>query len=269
MSDIMTINPGTERQTPIEIALQIDDEGNTTSKALYGFLELNQAVYSRWTKSNIIENPYAEAGKDYWVFNNDVENPQGGRPSVNYKLTSNFAKKLAMASGSPKGEEARDYFVQVEQSAKHFANSMRDAKVIPLSDYKGREVDAKYNNSVARLNKSLAEKAKVLKDIANDPTTPETYRQVLNAKAAEIVAEQMILPLPETEKTYTATEIGLEVGMSANKIGRIANMIGAKNDIDAVLVWDKSKSSAKQVESWRYRESGRRKIVEEALSMES
>lgn len=113
----------TERQTPIEIALQIDADGNTTSKSLYEFLELNPAHYSRWVKTNIEDNPYAEEGLDYWVFTTNGENPLGGRPSTNYKLTADFAKKLAMVSGSPKGEEARDYFVSVEQNAKKLANS--------------------------------------------------------------------------------------------------------------------------------------------------
>lgn len=34
-------------KTPIEIALQIDDDGYTTSKKLYEWLELDQSHYSR------------------------------------------------------------------------------------------------------------------------------------------------------------------------------------------------------------------------------
>lgn len=134
MSDLMKPGENMERQTPIEIALQIDAEGNTTSKALYEFLELNSAVYARWVKTNIEDNPYADEGSEYWVYNNNVENPQGGRPSINYKLRSDFAKKLAMSSGSKKGEEARDYFISVEQNAKTFANNTNNLVSLIAND---------------------------------------------------------------------------------------------------------------------------------------
>jgi len=50
------------------------------------------------------------------------------------------------------------------------------------------------------------------------------YKAVCNAKAAEIVAGEMILPLPVAErKTYSATEIGAMFGVSAHKIGKLAN----------------------------------------------
>lgn len=47
-------------KTPIEIALQIDDEGFTTARKLYAWLELNPAHYARWARENIAENPFAE-----------------------------------------------------------------------------------------------------------------------------------------------------------------------------------------------------------------
>lgn len=111
-----------ERQTPIEIALGIDAEGMTTAKRLYAFLELHPAHYSKWVRKNIEENVFAEYGEDYKVFTLECENPLGGRPTRDYKLTASFAKKLTMSSQTPRGEQARDYFIRVEQNAKAFAN---------------------------------------------------------------------------------------------------------------------------------------------------
>lgn len=37
----------TSEQTPIEIALHIDDQGFTTAKSLYNWLELNSTHYAR------------------------------------------------------------------------------------------------------------------------------------------------------------------------------------------------------------------------------
>lgn len=132
MNKLATINKPNERQTPIEVALQIDAQGNGTSKALYSFLELNSRNYAKWAKVNITDNPYAEEGTDYWVYVLEEENRRGGRPTINYKLTASFAKKLAMGSSSPKGEEARDYFIQVEHNAKNLANNVQPQTQIQL-----------------------------------------------------------------------------------------------------------------------------------------
>lgn len=103
-------------QTPIEIMLKVDQEGKTTAKALYEFLELNKSNYAKWCKKNILENDFAEENIDYIVFVLKDENPQGGRPTTDYKLTASFAKKLAMSCQNERGEQAREYFLKVEQA---------------------------------------------------------------------------------------------------------------------------------------------------------
>lgn len=108
----------TSKLTPIEIALGIDKDGMTTAKKLYEFLELNPSNYSKWYKSNIIENQFADEGTDYEVFVLNDENPQGGRPTQDFKLTARFAKKLSMTQKNERGEQAREYFTSVEDGAK-------------------------------------------------------------------------------------------------------------------------------------------------------
>ena len=72
----ITIN--TANQTPIEIALGIDEEGMTTARKLYSFLELAQGQFSRWCKRNIIENDFAMENEDYVRLDINVETPTGG-----------------------------------------------------------------------------------------------------------------------------------------------------------------------------------------------
>ena len=50
----------TSNQTPIEIALRVDEYGFTTTKKLYEWLGLDKTHYARWVKENITENPFAE-----------------------------------------------------------------------------------------------------------------------------------------------------------------------------------------------------------------
>lgn len=104
--------------TPIEIALGIDEDGMTTAKKLYEFLELDPKNYSRWCRMSIVENEFAEEGTDYKVFVTNEENPQGGRPTQDFRLTARFAKKLSMTQKNERGEEAREYFTSVEDGAK-------------------------------------------------------------------------------------------------------------------------------------------------------
>ena len=97
--------------------------------------------------------------------------------------------------------------------------------------------------------------ANLLLKIAERTNIPE-YKAVCNAKAAEMVAGEMILPLPVAErKTYSAKEIGDMFGVSANKIGKLANMHKLKTPEYGKLFYSKSEHSVKEVETWRYYES--------------
>lgn len=110
-----------EKRTPIEVALQIDENGMTTARKLYAFLELDPKNYSRWCKVNIIDNEFATEYEDYEVFFFNDENPLGGRPTTDYKLTAHFAKKLSMKGNGEKAEQAREYFTSVEEKVKQKA----------------------------------------------------------------------------------------------------------------------------------------------------
>lgn len=106
----------TTDKTPIEVMLNIDNEGYTTARNLYDFLGLDKKNYARWTKSNIINNTYVEENIDYFPF--FINEDCGGQATTDYKITSDFAKKLSMTSNSERGEQARNYFIAVEKKLK-------------------------------------------------------------------------------------------------------------------------------------------------------
>ena len=122
--------------------------------------------------------------------------------------------------------------------------------------YKAKPDDAMQSKrlEVMELN-SRTRAANLLLKIAERTNIPE-YKAVCNAKAAEMVAGEMILPLPVAErKTYSATEIGAMFGVSANKIGKLANAHKLKTPEYGKLFYSKSEHSVKEVETWRYYES--------------
>lgn len=80
-----------------------------------------------------------------------------------------------------------------------------------------------------------------------------TYQQVCKAYAANTLAEKDVVTLPKAEtKTYTATEVGNMLNVSAHKIGRLANLHKLKTAEYGSWYHDKSKHSNKEVETFRY-----------------
>lgn len=120
----------TSEQTPIEIALGVDEDGMTTARKLYAFLELRKGDFARWCKKNIIDNEFAIENEDYVRLFLDAETPTGGKiKREDYRLTAHFAKKLSMLSKSERGEQARNYFIGCEQSLKIAFKKQRAAEL--------------------------------------------------------------------------------------------------------------------------------------------
>ncbi|MCI8862977.1 MAG: hypothetical protein HFI20_10920 [Lachnospiraceae bacterium] len=112
-----------EFQTPIEIALGVDENGMTTAKRLYEFLELNPSNYSKWYKKNITENEFAIENEDYF-YSYQSTNEQGrGKFAQDFKLTAHFAKKLSMKGTGERAEQAREYFTRLDEKMKELAVS--------------------------------------------------------------------------------------------------------------------------------------------------
>lgn len=126
MEDIQKVT----NQTPIEIALGIGEDGMTTAGRLYDFLGMDRRNYSRWFKNNFTKNQFAEENVDYFPF---VTNEEcGGQASQDAKLTSAFAKKLSMQQKNERGEQARNYFVGVEDKAKDLVLILKQASGDPM-----------------------------------------------------------------------------------------------------------------------------------------
>lgn len=125
------------KKTPIDVTLQIDDEGYTTSKKLYKWLELDQSHYSRWCRNNILENPFAESGIDY--------SPCGaskgkGNFAEDYRLSADFAKKLSVMQKSERGEEARVYFLGCEKVLSKLAEQKHKTEIERVKGITVRQV---------------------------------------------------------------------------------------------------------------------------------
>lgn len=117
----------------------------------------------------------------------------------------------------------------------------------PISLLKEKEIEARLNNSRARI-------ASEFRKIAEKTDIPE-YKHICQQKAAEVLSGVPLLPMEEAKEiTYSATEIGKMLGVSANKIGTIANKYNLKTPQYGKYFYSKSEYSCKEVETFRYYE---------------
>ena len=148
-----------------------------------------------------------------------------------------------------------------------------------LTGIKGTEFTAKYINRFHDMEdmisqripqkQNIDERLQVMKmnaqtrmaqtflKLANVETLSETYKNVLVSKASEVLAGEQIIPLPaiEQRKAYSAGDIGNMFGVSANKIGRIANQNDLKQPEYGEYRRDKSKYSSHECDTWVYFDS--------------
>ena len=88
--------------------------------------------------------------------------------------------------------------------------------------------------------------------LAQVDTLSNTYKNVLVSKASEVLAGERIIPLPEVQqrKAYSAKEIGDMFGISANKVGRLANQHRLKTAPFGEFRRDKSQYSSYECDTW-------------------
>ena len=154
--------------------------------------------------------------------------------------------------------------------AKKFEKWIFD-EVIPQIRKKGYYINSQYVNNTkeqeiininaktAHIN-AITNQGKILLEIAQHINN-EKMKNTLLIKSANITAGEKILQLEQiTEKTYTAEEISKKlydkysINITKIMIGRISNQYNLKTEENGYFAFDVSKSSIKQVESFRYYE---------------
>ena len=119
-------------------------------------------------------------------------------------------------------------------------------KVKPTDELRRKNVEIREQNAKIRT-------AQLLYKIADKTDTD--YKQVLHARITQLLTGEYLLPLSAVnERTLSASEIGERLGVSANRIGRLANAHGLKTEQYGKFFYDKAKTAEKQVETFRYYE---------------
>ncbi len=165
-------------------------------------------------------------------------------------FTEDGIYEVTMLSKTETGKKFRKVVRGIVKSLRKGEN-----KIIKTSEYQRLTAEAKLNNSKARM-------ASVLMRLAEKTQIPE-FKQVCCSYASAVIAGKPIIPLPEVNKrTYSATEIGDMLGVSANRIGMLANRNNLKTEEYGKKFYDKSRYSSKEVETFRYYENAIQRFKE-------
>jgi len=111
------------------------------ARLLHQYLEVGRD-YTNWIKGRIEEYGFEE-GSDFLTRTaveeyspNPAKNRGRGRPTADYFLTLDMAKELAMVERTPRGRQARRYFIECERQwrqLRHGASAVAQPPARPLS----------------------------------------------------------------------------------------------------------------------------------------
>ena len=219
-------------QELIPLQLQTID-GNAvetvSARELHSFLESRQD-FSTWIKNRISEYDFVEH-QDFITAPQKYGTANGGYATRNeYYVTLDMAKELSMVERNEKGKQARKYFIECEKKLKEQTVSQ---SVQPIGE--------------------LEDKMRVWAFVIEQTTLAPVAKETLLITTAETLTGISIGYRPQIEQTtYSAKELGDVLGISANRVGRIANAHGLKTNEYGLYYLSKSQHSDKQVEHFRY-----------------
>jgi prophage antirepressor-like protein len=185
--------------------------------------------------------------------------PSGTQETVVYSYDGIF--EICRFSRSKVADSFMDFCREITKSV--FTTGQYVPQTIPTPpalDYKAKRLEILNMNAVTR-------QAKMLKSMIPD-NAPAAYRQVVYSKISHMITGEHLIPLPAmTGRVYSASEIGLLLGISATMVGRLANRYHLKaptgqHNEHGEWIWDKAKHADKQVQSWVYSEAGLSRLRE-------
>lgn len=171
----------------------------------------------------------------------EVPGPNGSvRKSKCYFLPKREAELMVMSESLEVQTRVLDRLIELESAAP----APRQLGVDPAL-------------SAFRTARAIATNAKTAASIcALFPALGQAAQQTIYAKLVNAAAGDEIVPLPVVEKMVSATEVGKIYGVSANAVGKLANAYGLKIPQYGEFMMDKSKSSDKQMTTFRYNAAG-------------
>lgn len=165
-----------------------DNDGKrvVSARELHQFLEV-KTKFADWIKARVLEYGFIE-NQDF-VTSSEIS--EGRRNIIEYALSLDMAKELAMVERSEKGREARKYFIACEQAAVAVAKLRNELELSPLTPGGGTNMNGLLKEArrmAATDNRTLAKRCGVSKGVLerimyNDRSRPVNEATVLGVEA--------------------------------------------------------------------------------------
>lgn len=199
------------------------------ARELHAFLESKQD-FSTWIKNRIEKYGFVE-NQDFVRFHKKME--ANNATMIEYYITLDMAKEVAMIENNEKGRDVRQYFITCEKQAKQ-ASTTSLSEQLKVAQ-------------IGLLNRVL--------DEFGDKISPQAREVLLLAGSEKFLGISTGYRPPVAQQTYSASEIGERLGISGNKVGRLTKAHNLKTEEYGIWVLDQSAHSNKQITSFRYYEN--------------
>ena len=157
-----------------------------------------------------------------------------------FELTTAQAKQVLVRESKFVRKAVIHYIEELE-------NKLKTITYKPMSEAQKRNIEIRDRYSKVK----MAEALKSLIPLAKS----ETYKEILVAESAKVLTGKELLPPIELkEKTLTAKEMADILGITPNRVGKIANKYNLKNETNGCWIHDKAKYCNKEVQNFRYYE---------------
>ena len=193
------------------------------ARELHAFLEVGKD-FSNWIKDRIDQYGFVE-NQDFVCSPILASNGRGGHNRIDYHVSLDMAKELAMVERNEKGKEARQYFIKCERLAK---STSRGVSVL-------RQVTPEFRAALS-LAKAFGMRGNHAVLSANN-----TVRKLYGTDCAKLIGATHLLAETQ-EPLLTPTDLGARLdGQSAKAVNQLLADHGlqlAQRDLHGKLCWE-------------------------------
>ena len=167
-------------------AINGEVQQTVNARELHAFLESKQE-FSTWIKNRIDEYGFVE-NQDFITLSKNLEN--GGR-TIEYYITLDMAKELAMVERNDKGREARRYFIECSNKADKILQAMSHLEYQPKTPYLFLDGNEYKTDSLTLSKVANKHHFHILRDIEEEILTLEEHPN-LDAHTKEYILKGFV-----------------------------------------------------------------------------
>lgn len=196
---------------------------SVNARELHAHLESKQE-FAHWIKSRIEQYGFVE-GMDYLIDKFIKQLPSGAKSVIDYYITLDMAKELAMVERNAKGKQARQYFIACEKEVKALPSSKAR---LPSPE---REAMSIFTPAlrIAKLCGLIGNQALLAADKASIKTTGISTLSLIGQ--THLLADQRGL-------TFTPTELGKDRNISAQSMNKLLASSGLQTANVKTSAWE-------------------------------